>query len=206
MSGFDLTATATEFLSRIGETAWSDVEWITQAEFFEYCDEALNHLAEMGLFVLRETQTVSPGTSAYVMPSTWLDSIHVSVNGAQLRPTSTAELLAFDSLWPQTACEPNANPTRYAMDFGTLGTITLYPQPVQTAELETIDHVLPAAISAAQTTAPIPSVLADYFLYFAIQRARSKESAYAMPEVAAAAASRVQLYEAVIQTYWGGLE
>lgn len=204
---FDLTATSTVFLSRIGAVSWEDVtDWITEAEVFGYFDEAAVRLAELGLFVSRETQTLASGTSAYPMPADWLDSIHVSVNGQQCRPTSAAELLALDSLWPQTACEPSELPERYSMDAGPLGTITLYPQPVAVAELETIDHVIPAAISTAQTTAPIMSVVSDYFLYFALQRARGKESPYAMPEIAAAAASRVQLYEQILASYFGGLE
>lgn len=204
---FDLTATSNDFLSRVGALAWSDVaDWLTEDEVFGYFDEAAKRLAELGLFVSRETQTLAAETSQYAMPGVWLDSIHTSVNGQQIRPSSAAELLALDSLWQQLACEPGQLPYRGSFDAGPLGTITLYPQPAAAAELETIDHVIPPPISTSATTAPIPSVLSDYFLYFALRRARGKESPYAMPEVAAAAASQCELYEQILSVYWGGLE
>lgn len=204
---FDLTSTANEFLARIGAPSWANcADWINQAEFYNYCDEAAKRLADLGLFVMRDTVPITAGHATYEMTVDWLDSIHTSVNGSQIRSTSSAELLALDSLWPQTACEPGDLPTRVSYDAGPLGTVTLYPIPSAAGELETIGHVAPEDISQTQTTVPVPSVLSDYFLFFALQRARGKESPYAMPEVAAAAGQRVALYEQVLTAYWGGLE
>jgi hypothetical protein len=205
---WDLTQTEIDFLSRVGAFAWTDVaDWLTKSEVYGYFQEAALRLAELGLFVSREIVSV-PGTPTPVLalPADWIDSIHVSVNGQQLRPTSAAELLAYDSLWPETLCSPGVLPSRYSMDAGPLGTVTLYPVQSSSAELETISHVTPAAVSTTQTTVPIPGVVADYFLYFALARARGKESPYAMPEVVSAAQSMISLYEQVFTTYWGGLE
>ena len=204
----DLTSTANQFLSRIGAPSWANcADWINQAEFYSYCDEAAKRLAELGLFVMADTLPITAGNATYEMTVDWLDAIHTSVNGIQIRATSSAELLALDSLWPQTACSAGEIPSRVSYDAGPLGTATLYPIPSAAGELETIAHVIPEDISLGNvTTLPINSVIADYVLYFALQRARGKESPYAMPEVAAAAAARVALYEQVITAYWGGDE
>ena len=204
---WDLSVSEGDVLSKLGAVSWADcADWCSRAEVYTYFDEAAKRLAELGLFVARETQTISAGTSAYNLPADWLDSIHVSVNGQQCRPASTAELQALDSVWQQTACEPGALPGRYSMDAGQLGAVTLYPQPSGTGELETIDHVIPPDVSTAQTAVPIPSVLSDYFTYFAVQRLYGKESAMAKPEVVSVAAAQVALLEKVCVAYWGGLE
>lgn len=203
---FDLSATAAEFLFRVGVTSWADLNWCTQPEIYGYFDEACQKLATMGLFVARNTQTLAANSALYETASDWLDSLHVSVAGAQLRPASASELLASDSSWIETECEAGSVPTRYSMDAGQLGTITLYPIPVGAAELETVDHTTAATITPSQTLAPVPAVLSDYFLYFALMRARGKESPYQMPEIASAAASQCQLYETVITKYWGSVE
>jgi hypothetical protein len=203
---FDLTATAAEFLSRAGVLSWADLNWCTEDEIYGYFDEATQKLAEMGLFVSSNTQTITAAAPQYACAPNWLHSLHVSVNGQQLRPTSVAELVAYDSLWLALICEPGELPYRYSLDAGALGTITLYPQPSAAAELETIDHVSAETITPAQTLAPIPSVLSDYFLYFALQRARGKESPYQMPEIAEAAGQACALFEQVFTQYWGNAE
>jgi hypothetical protein len=203
---FDLSATAAEFLARAGVVSWTDLNWCTQAEIYSYFDEAAQRLATLGLFVARNTQTIAASTPQYACAANWLDSLHVSVNGQQCRPTSVAELVAYDSTWLALFCEAGELPYRYSMDAGPLGTITLYPQPAASAELETVDHTTAATITPAQTLAPIPAVLSDYFLYFALKRARGKEGPYQMPEIAEAAEQACELFEQVLASYWGVAE
>jgi len=203
---FDLSATAAEFLFRVGAQSWTDLDWCTEAEIYGYFDEAAKRLAELGLFVESEATPIFANQAAYALPAPWLDSIHVSVNNAQCRPASAAELLALDATWPALVCEPGQTPTRYSMDAAQLGTIVLYGMPSGGGAIASIDHVALAAITPSNTLAPIPAACSDYFLYFAIQRARGKESDYAMPEVAAGAGEMVALFEAVFTAYWGNVE
>ena len=203
---FDLTTTANDVLARLGVVSWADLNWATQDEVYGYFDEASLRLAEMGLWVYLETLTVLASTPQYVMPYGWLDSIHITMNGYQLRPTSVAELEALDSTWTQTQCAPNASPTRYSMDAGPLGTITLYPVPAIANEtLTSIDHCFNPTVTAASPMLPICSVIADYFLYFALQRLRGKESPYQMLDMAQSFAQQGQLYEAILTSYYGSL-
>jgi hypothetical protein len=205
---FDLTNTANDFLGRIGAVTFADcADWLTEDEVFTYFDEAAQRLAELGLFVASQAFPVTAGAAQYPMPANWIDSLHVDVDGQQLRPTSTAELEALDSAWPQETCDDNQLPSRYSMDAASLGTITLYPVPSDASDtLTSVSHVSPATLAAATPLAPIPAVVSDYFLYFALQRARGKESPNQMPEIAAAAAEQCALYEQIFASYWGNVE
>jgi hypothetical protein len=201
---FDLSATANVLLERLGAASWTDLDWCSQSEVYGWFDEAQSRLAELGLFVALETLATEAAVSAYALPADWLRTIFAAVNASQVRPASVAELQALDSGWAGAVCAAGELPSRYALDAGSLGTLTLYPQPGAVNTLELIDQITPPDITATQTSAPIPSVVSDYFLYFALQRARGKESPNAMPEVAAAAAQMVALLEQAFQTLWGG--
>ena len=200
---FDLSQLEPLILSRLGATAWTSLDWITESELYTYFEEAAKKLSEAGIFVDRDaSQTLAAGQAQYPTPAGWISTVHASIDGTRLRPTSSPELEALDSSW-QTEQGPA---DRYSMDAGPLGTITLFPVPSSVQQGETlaqIYHRFPADISATQTTAPVPASVADYFAYFALQRVRGKESEGAMPEMAAHFAERVKLYEQVIAQYWG---
>jgi len=193
-------------LGRLGAQAWDDLEWLTESELYTYFDEAAKQLARSGVFVDEDsTVTLSAGESQYTTPAGWISSVRVSGAQGVLRPASTFELEALDSAW-ETAQGP---PYRYSMDAGPLGTVTLYPQPTANQQHETLTHVyhrFPPDVSTAQTAVPVPEPVADYFAYFALQRARGKESEGAMPEMAAHFAERVQMYEQILASYWGEQE
>lgn len=203
IAGFDLTQTAKALLSRLGAVSWSDLDWLTEAEVFSYFDEAAKRLASLtGAFVERDTsESLASAQTEYACALGWISTIHLSNNGARLRPTSVAELLALDSTWPETP----GNPSRYSDDAGPLGTFVVYPQP-QTAQagqaLAQIYHRFPLDLSSSQTLTPVPSPVADYFLYFALMRARGKQSESAMPEVAAHAEERCKMYESIFANYY----
>ena len=211
MSGFDLSATATELLSRCGVVSWTDANWFTLAEVCSYFDEAANKLATMGLFCAQNTQDLTPGTAEYTLGLDWLDTVIASVNGSRLLPSSAADLEALDSNWMSASCTNGQYPGRYSMDAGPIGTITVYPMPVAlvpavTQELETVDFVTAATITPSQTLAPINPLLADYFLYWALWKLRGKESPYSLPEIADFAQEKCQQFEAIFAKYWGAGE
>ena len=94
MSGFDLSATATELLSRCGVVSWTDANWFTLAEVCSYFDEAANKLATMGLFCAQNTQDLTPGTAEYTLG---LDgTITVYPMPVALVPAVTQELETVD--------------------------------------------------------------------------------------------------------------
>jgi hypothetical protein len=204
--GFDLSFTALALLPRLGAVSFNDLQWLSRTEIYSYFDEAAKRLADRcGIFVERNTDvTLTSGIGAYSMPARWISTLHASISGSRLRPSSAAELEALDPAWPAAAAGTGQQPTRYSLDAGPLGTVTTYPKPsLSGAILATINHVYPLTIVVDSTVIPIPAPVADYFLYFALARARGKQSEAEMPEAVALAEARLELYEQVLTTYYG---
>jgi hypothetical protein len=206
-AGSDLSFTALALLPRLGARAYNDIaSWLTPTDIYSYFDEAAKRLAERcGIFVERDTSIVlTPGIGQYNLVARSLSTLHVSISGARLRPVSAAELDALDPLWPDAVAPAGEQPTRYSLDVGPLGTITTYPRPgLAGAIVATINHVYPLPVVQDSTVIPIPAPVADYFLYFALMRARSKQSEQEMPEAVALAEARLTLYEQVLRGYYG---
>jgi len=200
---WDLSQTANDLLARLGAANWTDLNWCTQSEVYSWLDEAAQRLGELGLFVQQNSQTLTPGTAQYPLSANWLQTIHASASGSLLRAASAEELEALDSEWTVTQCVTGEPSSRYALDAGPLGTITLYPQPADADTLSTIDQVSPATVTYLQTLIPAPPPVSDYCFYFALMRARGKESPNAMPEIAAHAADRVKHLEQVLAIFGG---
>lgn len=209
-AGYDLSLLVNTVLSRLGASGWADLDWLTETEVYAYFDEAAKRLAtHCGAFVDRDASAeLAAAVPQYANPDGWISTIHVSAGNTpqRLRPTSVAELMALDSAWQTTACIGNTLPTRYSLDAGPLGTVTAYPMPLERQAGQPLAHIyhrFPEDISSTQTLVPAPTPVADYFLYFALMRARGKESPGAMPEIAAAAKARVEMYEQIFQSYYG---
>lgn len=200
----NLNTTAGDLLARLGATSFGDLDWATIAEFYTYFDEGLKHLAaKTGIFIERDaTGSLASGESQYSAPNGWISTVHLSVAGLRIRPTTLTEIEALDSQYAAAS----GTPVRYSDDSGPLGNITYYPTPAAPDAGKTVAvvfHQSPPDLTTGQTIIPAPSPIADYFLYYGLMRARSKESVAAMPEVATHAASRVALFEQIFQQYWG---
>jgi hypothetical protein len=201
---FDLSATANDLLARLGATSWGDLDWTTQAEVYSYFDEGLKSLAaKTGIFVERDTSgTLATGTNQYQAPTGWISTIHLSVAGLRIRPTTLTEIEALDAAYVAAL----GTPTRYSDDAGQLGSITYYPTPQAPDAGKTaavVFHLSPPDLSVGQTLIPAQSPVADFFLYYALQRARSKESVSSMPEVANHAEQRAAMFLQIFEQYWG---
>lgn len=201
---FDLSATANDLLGRLGATSFADLDWTTQAEVYSYFDEALKSLAaKTGIFVERDASgTLASGTNQYQAPTGWISTIHLSVAGLRIRPTTLTEIEALDSQYVTAS----GTPVRYSDDSGPLGSITYYPTPAAADAgkvVAVVFHLSPPDLSTGQTLIPAPSPVADFFLYYALQRARSKESVASMPEVASHAQQRAAMFLEIFEQYWG---
>lgn len=177
------------------------VHW-DEEELYEYADEGVQRLARAtGMFVERDATTaVAAGTPEYDLPSRHLSTIHVSlVAGANLRGASVRDLEALSSTWHTDA----GLVTRFIQDFDGTEKLRLYKDPGSDGTLAVIFHEYPAEISAGAPTLTAPTVLEDYLWWEMLRRAREKESDAAMPDVAAHAGERVNLFEEVIRGYWG---
>lgn len=206
-AGYDLTLLSNTLLSRLGAASWDDLTWLTEEEVFSFFDEAAKRLAtHCGAFVDRDASAqLVKNQAQYANPAGWVSTIHASagVTPNRLRPASASDLTALDATWQTTPCG-SALPSRYSLDAGPLGTITVYPLPGQNGQpLAQIYHRFPPDLSPSQTLVPLSAPVADYFLYFALMRARGKESEGAMPEVAQHASARCQMYEQIFLSYYG---
>jgi hypothetical protein len=89
------------------------------------------------------------------------------------------------------------------MDAGSVGTVTLYPNPLTGGTVTQVCQEFPAAIVLGASAVLLPTVLGDYFTYAMLAGARGKESEAAMPEMAGHFEQRMKLYEQVIEHLWG---
>jgi hypothetical protein len=204
-SGVDIAAVIQDILPALGATSQADLDWCTQAELYQFADEANKRLAaRVGVWVDRYAwQTVTTGQPSLAAPLGHVDTIHVSWNGSPLRPTSVRELEGLDASYSTTEA---AVPDRFSMDLGAPGTITVYPINTMVGTAEVIFHRFQPQIALGNSLVPIPSPLQDYFGYSMLAEARRKESDAAMPDMADHFAQRVSLFEQVLTQYFGETE
>jgi hypothetical protein len=203
-SGIDVANVINDILPALGANDFSDLDWCTQAELFQFADEAANRLAHRaGVWVNRYgLQTITAGTSVAPQPGDLVDAIHVSVDGASLRPVTALQLAALDAGWQGTA----GTPQRFSMDAAP-GSILLYPATTAaTSTLATIYHQRQPTVQPGQSVLPIASPVQDYIGYSVLEQARRKESDQQMTDMADHFAQRVALYEQIFEHYWGANE
>ena len=116
--------------------------------------------------------TVTSGTAVYSLPASHVFTLQAWLAGAELRITPVRELGAIDSTWPITS----GPSTRASFDAGSVGTITLYPNPTVGGTLAQVCEEYPATVSVSASTIALPTVLQDFFAYACLAGARGKES------------------------------
>src|SRR4051794_30033569 len=79
----------------------ADLIFWTDVELYEWAQEAVERLAQLGLFVEREAFPVQADSAAYPLPASRLSVVYLSLNGSALRPASVFELEALSSSWTQ---------------------------------------------------------------------------------------------------------
>jgi hypothetical protein len=175
--------------------------WVTQTELFDWADEAAKRLAyECQLFATYDTSmTVVAGTSVYNLPATHVFTLLAAVGGRLLRMTSVRDLWALDATWPATT----GSPLRCSLDAGSVGTITIYPTPVDGGTLAQVSQEFPPALAVGASQLAVPTVLQDYVSYACLAGARGKESENADQALSQHFKQRMDLYEQVIQHLWG---
>jgi hypothetical protein len=202
--GVDIANVIGDILPALGAANLGDLDWCTQAELYQFADEANKRLAaRAGVWVERYgAQDVPAGAAVQPAPAGHVDTIHVSFSGSPLRPASARELASLDANWPAA----QNTPKRFSMDAGAPGTITLYPNPSAPGTMATIYHRFQPTIQSGSSLVPIASPVQDYFAYAMLAEARRKESDAAMPEMAEHFAQRLELYAQVLTRYFGESE
>lgn len=178
---------------------------VTTTELYQFGQDAAQKMAySVGLFLLVDDSiTLVPNTPAYNLPAqhvftilAWL--LYTGLPIQLLRLSTVGQLFALDANWGTTT----GNPVRASLDAGSVGTITLYPNPVGAATLYQIYQYYPVVLFGTSTL-PLSPVMQDAFTYALLAGARGKESDTAMPEMAAHFSQRVDLYQQVADSLWG---
>jgi hypothetical protein len=190
---------------RLGFLSQADIDasgtWVTSVELYQWADEAAKLIAyKSGVFLTFDASiAATSGTAVYELPATHVFTMAAWFGTTQLRLTPVRELWALDGTWPTTSGAPN----RCSMDAGSVGTITLYPNPAAGGTVSQVCNEYPATIASASSTVALPTVLQDYLSYAMMAGARGKESDAAMPEMADHFAERCGLYEQIIEHLYG---
>lgn len=201
----DTADSVADILYRLGFQGGADIAltgtWVTVAELYQWADEAAKAIAyESGIFVtLDATITAVAATAVYNLPATHVFSLAVWLATVPLRLTAVRDLRALDATWTATS----GLSTRCSFDAGSVGTITLYPNPTVGGAITQLAEELPADIAIGSSTVQLPTVLLDYFSYKMLAGARGKESDAAMPEMEAHFLERCALYEKIIEHLYG---
>ncbi len=201
----DIQASLNDAINRLGFANAGELNastsWISGAELYQFADDAAKRLAyESGLFLTYDASiVVSGGTPVYNLPNTHIFTLQAWLGSQQLRLTPVRDLFALDATW-SAATGPSK---RCSLDAGSVGTITLYPNPTSNGTLAQICQEFAATIQAGQTTINLPGVLQDYFTYAMLAGARGKESDHRMGEMAAHFQARCDLYEQVTDHLYG---
>lgn len=208
----DVALSLADVVYRLGFQSLKDfgaATWISTDELYEHADEAVKKIAyNSGVFITLDTSVdVTAGTGVYALPATHVYTLAAALLAELgpprvLRITPVRDLWALDGSWPAT---PGAS-TRCSMDAGSVGTITLYPLPIENAELQQVCEEFPGQVEDGASTVALPTVLQDYLSYAMLAGARGKESEAAMPEMAAHYRERMDLYEQIIEHLWGAAQ
>lgn len=189
----------------------ADLVWWTDEEIYAWLDEAAKKLArESGAFIVRDTTiALVAGTATYDLPLRHISTIHATAAGRMATATNGQELEALDASYPSTqATAADPKPKRYLHDLDGIAKIRVYPSPGTgiSGPLALVMHRFPAAIAQGSSLVALPGPLREYFTFYALGEARSKESKGAMPEVGAFYRELASLVEQVAIDYYGGAQ
>jgi hypothetical protein len=201
----DVANSIADIWFRLGFISAADLDdsgtWVTSTELYEWADEAAQKLAyATGAFITLDMSiTVSSGTAAYTLPAANVFTLAAWLGSNPLRFTPVRELQALDATWPATS----GASTRASLDAGSVGTITLYPNPTSGGTLNQLAEEYPSMIADGSSTVALPSVFQDYFSYAAMAGARLKESDARMEDMAQHFEERAALYLAIADYLYG---
>ncbi len=203
----DVQASLLDCLYRLGFQPAGELNgtsWVTPSELLQFADDEAKKLAyENGVFIQWDASiAVVAGTASYSEPPTHVFTVLAALfpagGGLQLlRLTPVRDLWALDGNWVTTS----GNAVRCSLDAASVGTITLYPNPIAGGTLGQVCQEY-QTVAPGSTTIALPPVLQDLFSYAMLAGARGKESDNADQGMAGHYRQRVSLYEQVCDHLW----
>jgi hypothetical protein len=183
----------------------ADAVFWSEEEIYNWFNEAAKRLSRSGgAFVVRDTTLTSAlSTALYALPAAHQVTIQCDLAGLVLRPRTVQEIEALDAAWPNTSGPPIA----FLLDVQGVKTLALYPQADVANAGKAIGLVMRTAPD--DVTAPggfllfVSPALSEFFTFYILREARSKETRAQMPEIAQWFGQLCGQLEQVVQGYMG---
>lgn len=200
----DTQAVITSLLPALHSDTRAHLNFWSEADLIQWIDEGLKKLARTaGIFAERDVSTTTAaGTATYPLPSRHLSTLHISYGSTSLRPAAMVELEARDEGFQSTPGQP----THWYEDKLGLGTVGLSPVPSDAGiTVPVVMNCAPLDIDAAKmnTLVQAPAPLKGYLSFAVLAEAYGREGESEQPDLAAHCRSRVQLYDQLLQHYYG---
>jgi hypothetical protein len=201
----DIANCIADVVYRLGFQNATDLDaagtWVTSTELYAWADEAVKAISyRNGVFVTLDASIgATAGTAVYQLPTTHVYTLQAWLASQELRLTPVRELRALDATWP-VSTGPSM---RCSFDAGSVGTITLYPNPSASGTLWQLCQEYPNDVALGASTILLPTPLQDYFSYAMLNGARGKESDGAELEMADHFEARVDLYDQIVEHLYG---
>lgn len=200
----NLSTSLAELWPALNSTSPIDAIFWDAPEMFQYFDEAVKRMARrFGVFVVYDQSITSAvSTPAYNLPANHISTQQADLAGLTLRPLNIQEAEALDASWPTTV----GPPTHFLEDTEGLIQFALYPQadgPNAGKLAGLVMNSFPPDITPAAGILVAPFCLKDYFTFYAIGKAREKETRAQMYESAQFFLGLCDFVEQTIQAVWG---
>lgn len=181
-----------------------DAVFWSSDEMYQWFDQAAKLLGRThGVFTDYDQSLVTVTNQGdYTLPDTHISTIQADLNGNLLRARNVQEMEAADANWPRTA----GIPAVFLQDVEGMRLLTINPIPQASSgglPIGITINEVPDTITAANAFLRAPQVLQEYFTFYALSEARTKESHAQMPEAAQMFGGIVDLCTQAISGLWG---
>jgi hypothetical protein len=204
----DTTAVIDGILPDLHAASRADLVFWDPTDLIRWCDECVKHLARLApVFAIRDTSlATAANTPTYALPPRHVATMHVSVGTSSLRPANANEL---EGLNPAFRTDQGP-PARWYEDTlpGSGALVGLAPVPAAAgAAIPVVYASFPPEVDVAgsNTLVPAPPPVKGYMAMYILAEAYQIEGESEMPDVAAHAKGRLQLYEQAFAQYFGKL-
>jgi hypothetical protein len=184
----------------------ADAVFWTEAELYQWLDDALDRFSTSApVFVVYDQSLVAVnGTGVYTQVTNpeFIATLQADLAGSVLRARNVQQLEALDDAWPTSSGTPEA----FALDSAGLTQFLLYKVPGALDDGKLIGQVMqvdPLEVDSTHAILAAPTVMREYFTFYALGEARAKETRAQMPEIAQWFRGLVGLMDKAIVGYWG---
>ena len=174
----------------------------TLDELYNYAEEKLRVVSRKFLLSVKYSATTAlvAGQPVYPLPADCMATIFAAQNGVALRPSTVAEMEAFDDDWEDAA---NATPTRWVGNALGITYIRAYPPPAAAGVLGLIYQAESPDLDATAPVVTMPTIMGDYLALRTLQQARLRQGDAQMLDASKAFGTMADVLEKAFAVFWG---